>query len=249
MFLSKDNLKLAYGVDLEIGARFINRSIPEGNLYWDHRKIYIPESPGYYFMPIFSDILFRLGLNKEHLLSENTFDVAEAILHSAALLEYKKIGWQEHIQQLKEALYGRVLNDVLYKALLDYLDVPEKPSAYGIFGTKFPSLNRADSYLLLLACFPSDSFKLEASIKAWYALMTYFLILDDLVDIKDDLKNNEENAFIDAGFNESGIKTIASMISESHDILLQINPVLANRIDHKRKTMDLTELIRSILSE
>jgi hypothetical protein len=249
MFLSKDDLKLAYGVDLEIGARYIDRSIPEGNLYWQQRKIYIPESPGYYFMPIFSDILFRLGLSKDFLLSETIFKVAEEILHSAALLEYKKIGWPEHIRQLKEAICPHVTNDVFYRKLLEYLDVPDRPSSNGLFGTKFPSLNRADSYLLLLACLPSEGFNLDSAIKAWYALMTYFLILDDLVDIKDDLKNKEENAFIEAGFHPLGLKTIEEMISDSHDILLGINPVLANRIDHKRKTMDLTELIRSILSE
>ena len=78
--------------------------------------------------------------------------------------------------------------------------------------------------------------------------MTYFLIQDDLADIKDDLRKNEENVLIDAGMDDAGLQLITEMIDQSHDSLLAINPILSNRIDYKRKMMDLKEIIRSIIS-
>ena len=79
--------------------------------------------------------------------------------------------------------------------------------------------------------------------------MTYFLILDDLSDIKSDLKTNEENVLIDAGMNESGMTTISKMIDQSFNVLSTINPIMANRIDHKREIMDLQEMLKSIISQ
>jgi hypothetical protein len=38
------------------------------------------------------------------------------------------------------------------------------------------------------------------------------------------------------------------MIDNSYNEMLLINPVMANRIDHKRDVMDLSELLRSIIS-
>ena len=60
---------------------------------------------------------------------------------------------------------------------------------------------------------------------------------------------NEENILIEAGLNESGMKFILDMISESYSILTEINPIMANRIDHKREIMDLQEMLKSIISQ
>jgi hypothetical protein len=117
-----------------------------------------------------------------------------------------------------------------------------------LLGTRFPSLNRADSYLLSITSISSDNFDEAKAIRAWYALMTYFLIQDDLADIKDDLKKNEENVIIDAGLDDAGLQVVTEMINQSHDAMLSINPILSNRIDYKRKMMDLKEIIRSIIT-
>jgi hypothetical protein len=78
--------------------------------------------------------------------------------------------------------------------------------------------------------------------------MTYFLILDDLADIKEDLKSGEENVLVESGLNTEGLKIISTMIDDSYNEMLLINSVMANRIDHKREVMDLRELLRSIIS-
>lgn len=62
MFLSADELKLAYGVDLRIGKVYVDRKVPVGNAYWEGRRLYMPPVTGFLFMPIFSDLCRRCGL-------------------------------------------------------------------------------------------------------------------------------------------------------------------------------------------
>lgn len=247
MFLTKDDLKLAYGVDLEIGGVYIDRKVPTDNLYWKSRSIYIPGSPGYIFMPIFADVLCRSSAPKELVLSNDFLTINEDILHSAALLEHQHISWQAHVQQLRKKITPLVKNQMLFEDLCLYLDqeTPRKRTG-SLLGTEFPSLNRADSYLFSLCCIESSSLNLEKAIKGWYALMTYFLILDDLADIKEDLKKGDENILIDAGLNTQGIKKVNAMIDESINVMQLINPVMANRIDHKKTVIDIEEIIRTI---
>jgi spore coat polysaccharide biosynthesis predicted glycosyltransferase SpsG len=92
----------------------------------------------------------------------------------------------------------------------------------------------------------SSSFDVDKAIRAWYGLMAYFLILDDLADIREDLLNGEENVLIDAGLDEAGAKKVAEMIDESIATMHLVNPVMANRIEHKKSLINLHEIIRSI---
>jgi hypothetical protein len=247
MFLTKDDLKLAYGVDLEIGAVYVDRPVPVNNLYWKGRTIYTPGAPGYIFMPIFADILFRCGAEKKLILSNDFISINEKILHSAALLEHQQISWQEHARQLNEDLRPHAKNPSLFDALSKYLGQPAPQKMSGSpLGTNFPSLNRADTYLYSLACIDSPMFDQAKAISGWYALMTYFLILDDLADIKDDLIKGEDNVLIDVGLNASGIEKVNAMIDDSMSAMLSINAVMANRIEHKKTVIDLEEIIRSI---
>jgi hypothetical protein len=250
MFLSKHDLKLAYGVDLQIASAFVDRAIPINNLYWKNREIYIPSAPGYFFMPIFTDLLFRCGADKGFLLGNDFFDISEGILHSAALFEHESISWEKHVEEVFHVASPYVKNQEFYDELCLYFSKPSlKKMPNSQLGTHFPSLNRADSFLLLLACIPTEHFNLEKAVEGWYALMTYFLILDDLADIESDLKKSEENVLIEAGLNETGLKVISNMIDHSFNVLLTINSVMANRIDHKREIMDLPELLKSIISK
>jgi hypothetical protein len=250
MFLSKHDLKLAYGVDLQIASAFVDRRVPFQNLYWKNREIYTPSSPGYYFMPIFSDLLFRCGADKEYLLSDEYFYISENILHNAALLEHEIVTWEQHVQDIFDFIIPYIKRPELFTQLKGYFAYPIlKKDKNSFFGTDFPSLNRADTYLLILACIPTNELNEQKAIKSWYALMTYFLILDDLADIKEDLIKIQENVLIDVGLNDSGIKVIYNMIDDSYNFLSTVNPIMANRIDHKREIMDLHELLKSIISQ
>jgi hypothetical protein len=247
MFLTKHDLKLSYGIDLEIGAFHVDRKVPAENLYWKSRTIYVPSAPGYLFIPIFSDLLFRAGLDKRQLLNEPQLQINESILHAAALLEHGEINWKENVDQVFAGIKPHIHSLSLYDELKAYLGQGQKPVSMGSrFGTPYPSLNRADTYLASIITFDITQFDVELAIEAWYALMTYFLIMDDLADIKHDLKNNEENVLLDVGLDQHGAELIGQMIDQSIATMNKINPVMANRIDHKKSLIDLDEIIRSI---
>ena len=77
-------------------------------------------------------------------------------------------------------------------------------------------------------------------------MITYFLLMDDLADIREDLMHGEENAILDAGLNEQGVKKIELMMEEGINKLNAINPVLANRIEYKKSLIDIPQLVESI---
>ena len=246
MFLSCDDLKLAYGVDMEIGRFYVDRKVPLNNVYWKKRHLYIPPVPGFFFMPIFSDLAFRAGIEKSSILSEDFIQLAEKILDSAGRLEQKDISWEEHINECIQFAEFKLANKGFLEDLKSYF-AGNKEKASVPLGTPYPSLNRADAYLFALCAISFDQDKKAKLVESWYALMTYFLILDDLVDIKDDFKNNEENALIEAGLSEQGAAVITEMINRSYVQMEKINPVMANRIDHKRQSLDVEAIIRSFL--
>jgi hypothetical protein len=244
MFLTCDDLKLAYGVDMEIGRFYVDRKVPVNNAYWEKRHLYIPPVPGFFFMPIFSDLAFRVGIEKSTILSEDFIQLAEKILDSAGRLEQKQISWEEHINECVQLAALKMANRDFLEDLKSYF-AGNKSNASVPLGTPYPSLNRADAYLFALCAISFDQDKKVKLVESWYALMTYFLILDDLADIKDDFKNNEENALIEAGLSEQGAAIITGMINRSYIQMEKINPVMANRIDHKRQSLDVEAIIRS----
>ncbi|MFM1969158.1 MAG: hypothetical protein RL152_535 [Bacteroidota bacterium] len=247
MFLTKDDLKLSYGVELTIGKAYVDRAVPKDNLYWKGRTIYVPGASGYIFMPIYADLLRRSGATVSFLLSEAYFSINESILHSAALLEHQKIDWPTHVQECISMVAPHVTRIKLFEELKQYL-LAQKPvkSNESRLGTDFPSLNRADSYLLSLACIPDETFDEQKALDGWYAMITYFLLMDDLADIRDDLLSGEENAIIEAGLNRDGIDKIERMMNAGIDKLNLINPVLSNRIEHKKSLIDIPQLVESI---
>ena len=247
MFLTKDDLKLSYGVDLTIGKSYVDRAVPEENLYWKGRSIYVAGASGYIFMPIYADLLRRSGADVAFLLSDIYFSINEKILHSAALLEHNKINWHTHIEQAIDIVAPHVYRKSLFEELGKYLQLQKPIKRDGSrLGTCFASLNRADSYLLSLACIADENFDEDKAIDAWYGMITYFLLMDDLADIKEDLLHGEENAIVDAGLNDEGIKTILEMMESGISKLNKINPVLAKRIEHKKSLIDVAGLVESI---
>ncbi|HEY2349417.1 MAG TPA: hypothetical protein VGH64_10385 [Puia sp.] len=50
------------GVNKTIGRFFVDRKLPENNSFWKGRLLYIGFGNGYVSIPVFYDILYRLGL-------------------------------------------------------------------------------------------------------------------------------------------------------------------------------------------
>lgn len=250
MFLTKDDLKLSYGVDLSIGEAFINRAVPSGNLYWNNRRIYLPGAPGYYFMPIYADMLVRIGADKSEILSEEQFRLNEIILHHAARYEHGQIDWLKQVSEILEQVEPHVKQQTFFSQLKTYLLQPKPIQLAGSnLGTPFPSLNRADCFLVSLSAIKGTHFNLQLAVAGWYALMTYLLVLDDLSDIREDIRNSEENVLLDIQQGKGSKKTIEFMLHQSKEVMQVINPVMANRIDHRMAQINLDEILRSILDD
>ena len=84
---------------------------------------------------------------------------------------------------------------------------------------------------------------------AWYALITYYLIVDDLEDIQPDFEQQEENAVLEAGLSDQGAKAIEALIHQSYHVMNAVNPVIANRVDHKRQFMNVKGIIDAFLQK
>lgn len=249
MFLTAENFNTFYDLDLSVARFFVDRSVPKGNLYWKNRTIYLPSAPGYIFIPVYFDLLLRSGAEKSELLSEETVRDSEFILHSAARMEAKQIRWKQHIEEIQAQLIVKVHRIELYKSLEVYLsqERPKKSDKLNL-GTIFPSLNRADGYLFMITILKSEQLNEQAAVDAWRALMTYFLIMDDLSDIKEDLQNDEENAFVDAGLHTQGVQEISRMLNNSIEYLNSVNPILGKRLQQQKNLIDIDEIIQSIRS-
>jgi hypothetical protein len=244
MFLSKDDLKLAFGIDLDIAAYYVDRKVPEGNLYWKGRYLYVNTMPGFIFMPIYADLLRRCGIGKEQLLAGPYVELAEAIMHSASVQESQQTGMQEHLLDCLDMAASVSVNPYMLDALGSYFK-------YGVtvpglkFGTPFRSLNRADAYLASLCTLRFDPSMTQHLLDAWYSMITFYLITDDLEDIRQDLKGNEDNAAIEAGLDEHGAELIEGMVQQAVAVMQGINPVLANRFEYKMAHIDIRSIILS----
>jgi len=248
MFLSHEDLKLQFGVDLEIGKFLVDRRVPPDNAYWRKRLLYLNFQPGYIFIPLFADLQFRLGIPKKELMSDDYMNFAEAILNSAGKQEWENLSHADHIKECLALTQPVNKNPSLLRDLTYYFN-GEKEKASIQLGTPFPALQRGDAYLFTLCYFPFDQELKQQLVEAWYALICFYLITDDLEDMKIDFKKNEENSILEAGVEADGIAKIITMLQWSHDVMSKINPVLANRIDFYLKTTNIQSIVDSFLKE
>lgn len=78
--------------------------------------------------------------------------------------------------------------------------------------------------------------------------MGFYLITDDLDDISDDIKENEENTIVEAGLTDSGAKAVENIMQQTYLTMNAINPVFANRMDYSWQQTDVKKIIDEYLS-
>ncbi len=198
MFISTGYLGIQYGVDNKIAKFFVDREPPANNLYWKDKYLYLRPSPGYLFIPLIVDILFRLGIDRQQLLSDEFIHCLEQTGHISALEETKQISNTEAIQQCIALARESCKNESWLNSVIDYF----RGTADNLFisiATPFKALHRGDVFLFSLSAldYPEELF--EKIAKYWFALISTLLLLDDAEDIEDDRVNNEENAFLESG--------------------------------------------------
>jgi hypothetical protein len=215
------------GIDEKIARFFVDRKVPSDNIFWKNRLLYVGRGNGYISIPVYYDLLYRLGVPHQTLLAEDHLKLMEQIMHYAILVEFEKISFYQQLQEIKGVLSGRIKNEKFYNELLTYLEQPSlKPS--GKLGMPIPSLNRADVFLFVLCDFILTDQQLEHAIAYWYALHTSYLLMDDIYDYKMDKQEREENSVIELGDGKTGFDRAFEMLRRNAEIIRSANPVLAD---------------------
>ncbi len=226
MFISATQLNRGMGVDMNIARFFVDRDPPKNNSFWRDRLLYIGFGNGYVSIPVYYDLLFRLGITLDKLLSEEHIHLMEQIMHWAILQEREEISMQEEMIAIRELLKGRVKNQKYFDALNTYLDQPIlKPM--GSFGLKNPALNRADVFLYVLCDLVLTENQRELAIKYWYALHPTYLIIDDLRDYEKDMQDGEENVLMEWNDKSARFHYAMDLVKSNCKILQRVNPALA----------------------
>ena len=85
------------GVHKTIGRFFVDRKPPENNSFWKNKFLYVGFGNGYVSIPVFYDILYRLGLSIEVLLGEEHVHFMEQLMHFAILQERNEIDYKKNL--------------------------------------------------------------------------------------------------------------------------------------------------------
>ncbi len=227
MFISATQLNRGMGVDMNIARFFVDRDPPKNNSFWKDRLLYIGFGNGYVSIPVYYDLLFRIGITLDQLLSEDHILLMEQIMHWAILQEREEISMQEEMIAIRELLKDRVKDQKYFDGLNTYLDQPIlKPM--GSFGLKNPALNRADVFLYVLCDLDLTENQRELAIKFWYALHPTYLIIDDLRDYEKDKQDGEENVLMEWNDKSARFHYAMDMVKSNCKILQRVNPVLAD---------------------
>lgn len=247
MFTSKEHLHYNLGIDAGVAAFFIDRKVPVNNSYWRGRLLYISRGTGYLFIPLFFDLQLKCGVKREIILSEEYVQLMENILNSAAMHEFEQIDFDTHITNCTKLLENNIHNKELYDDLLVYFS-SEDLKSYKNLGTSSKALNRGDTFLFLL-CFPDLTRELtEKIIKEWYALVPSFLLLDDIMDLRDDKEKNQENSIEDFGTGNEGVYKAIEYLRSNFKELKNINCELGEYFERTLEKKLTTPYLQSILN-
>jgi hypothetical protein len=238
MFISVKQFGRDMGVDERIARFFVDRRPPENNSFWKGKYIYIAYGNGYNSIPVYYDILYRIGVPLDALLAEEHVLLMEQLMHFAILQEKNEISYEEELKHIRALLLGRVHHPMYYAALNQYMDQPVL-TTLGPFGTPFPSLNRADVFLYVLCDLPLEEKQWELATRYWYALHPSYLIMDDIRDYARDKENGDENVVMDLGGGTTGFEKTMELYKKNMNTLKEINPVLAGYLtDHEEQLND-----------
>jgi hypothetical protein len=236
MFISTKYLVSKYGIDEAIARFFVDREPPADNLYWHEKLLYLRPAPGYLFIPLIVDLLFKLDIDKEKLLSEKFIGTMESIGHISALEEIKKISAEEAIEQCNDLVEKVAVNAAWLHSVKRYFD-GHPDNLLGKLVTPFKSLHRGDIFLLSLSTLDFSSSVYEAIAQQWFALISALLLLDDAEDIESDQETGDENAYIESGLNAEGLHRIAQLVKHDVEIIASVNPIMAAELERQHAAL------------
>jgi hypothetical protein len=248
MFVSANFLAINYGVDDTIAKFFVDREPPANNLYWHEKLMYLRPEPGYLFIPLIVDLLYKLGISKAELLHEDFVSLMESVGHISALEETKQISSAEALERCTTLVSNNCKNETYYKTLLGYA-VAETDNDIYTLRTPFKALHRGDAFLFSLCALTFSDEKIAQLVQYWFALISTLLLLDDAEDIDVDESNKDDNAFLEAGLNAHGINAIKQLVTHNLQLIDKLNKPMAVTLDKKFKIMATKPRLASFINQ
>lgn len=229
MFLTANALVQEFGIDEKIAKFFVDREPPKENLYWKDKLLYLRPQPGYIFLPLIVDLLYRSGIEIEELLSEKFISVLEQIGHFAAQEEFNLITKSEAVNACKKLV--EISDKKFLDEVVGYLHGADNDLS--VAATPFKALHRGDLFLFSLCILNCGREKKMELANTWFALISTLLLLDDSEDYHSDLETGDENAFIESGSNQEGFNKIKSLLAKNLHHIAAINASMSNGLHQK----------------
>jgi hypothetical protein len=247
MFVSANFLAINYGVDDAIAKFFVDRQPPANNLYWHEKLMYLRTEPGWLFIPLIVDLLFKAGIDKKQLLSEGFVSLMEQIGHISAEEELKHITKEEAITKYIDLVKHNHKNISFYNNVVDFMKGGHS-NLFTSVSTPFKALHRGDAFLFSLCALDFDESLQQKVVQYWFALISTLLLLDDAEDMEVDKTSGDENAFLESGLSKEGIEKVQEMVKQNLQLISGINKVMAIKLDQKFKALSEKPHIQPLLN-
>ena len=234
MFISADYLGIHYGVDDKIARFFVDREPPANNLYWKGKLLYLRPAPGYLFIPLMVDLLFKAGIERQQLLSEGFVTTMEQVGHISALEEIRQISNEEAIRECSALVKDTCKTKEWHNHVSDYFsDVPG--NIFSGLATPFKALHRGDVFLFSVCTLSFSSTLIKKIAEQWFALISTLLMLDDAEDIETDKETGDENAFLESGLHAEGLRRIVALADKNFNTIASLNRSMSRELSKQFK--------------
>ena len=230
MFVSANYLSINYGVDDKISKFFVDRQPPADNLYWHGKLMYLRPEIGWLFIPLIVDLLFKSGISKQQLLSEEFVGLMEQFGHISAKEELKHITHEQALEKCFALVEGNCKNETYFNNLLDFMKGGHN-NFFAQVSTPFKALHRGDAFLFSLCALDIDESIQQEVVQYWFALISTLLLLDDAEDMEIDKSSGDENAFLESNLTKEGIEKIKALVKQNLQIITGINRIMAIKLD------------------
>ncbi|HEY8388267.1 MAG TPA: hypothetical protein VIK74_06665, partial [Parasegetibacter sp.] len=192
---------------------------------------------GFLFIPLITDILLRLGIDKSHLLSENYVTKMEKVLDGAAREEFGMMEKGEHIANCIKMQHEAIADQEWVNEIVKHFsgggDLPHQQP--------FAALQRADTFLFSMFFLPVDKKTGNAIFKYWFAMISFFLTLDDVEDFESDQQTGEMNVVI-----EAGTERVHQLLQDSITTIAEINPAMSAYMTTLLQKLGITSKLNTI---
>jgi hypothetical protein len=247
MFISAGFLGMRYGVDDKIARFFVDREPPANNLYWKDKLLYLRPEIGWLFIPLIVDLLYKLGVSRNDLLTEEFATLLEQIGHLSALEETAQLTNEEAIDQAYLLVQNNHKSSWYLDNLLAYCK-GDQNSPFIALATPIKALHRGDLFLFCLCVLPIDQPTAVKLVEHWFALITTLLLLDDAEDVESDRISGDKNSFLEVKPGQEGIDELIGLVRSNLQKISLVNKTMAAQLDSMIKEIYSKPHLQEILN-